>query len=313
MVGGDGDHDSSVSRQQSGNGNGDENGSGKGKGTAQQGGNKSQSPLAEVFCANVFGHYLLVHQLMPLLHPASAPLSSTEPTTDPARVIWVSTLEAIADKFSLSDLQGLRSSFAYESSKRLTDILCLTARDPRIHEVTAAYYHYNRHGNNKQAQSTETATATATATAPSHTAQKDAQTTDTTCTALTTLPAMYLTHPGIVATNILPINAIMQWLQYLTFVLVYWLGSPWHNRTAEQAAAAMVWVALEDGAVLERCDASARKWGSGVDAGRDAVLETVVEKGSGEGDWVGLGRGCWERMEVLRGEWERVLGVTRGL
>lgn len=73
-------------------------------------------PLGKVFCANVFGHYLLVHQVASLLRQG--------------RVIWISSLEADPSALEPSDLQAITSSKAYESSKRLTDALVLTSHLP---------------------------------------------------------------------------------------------------------------------------------------------------------------------------------------
>ncbi|KAL8826173.1 MAG: hypothetical protein Q9191_003966 [Dirinaria sp. TL-2023a] len=87
-----------------------------------------KSPLGQVFCSNVFGHYLLVSYLAPLFQNRQA---STEGTTNRnGRVIWISSLEAYASTFSLDDLQGINSPLAYNSSKRLTDILALTSSLP---------------------------------------------------------------------------------------------------------------------------------------------------------------------------------------
>ena len=82
-----------------------------------------EPPLAKVFCANLFGHYVFARALAPLLGGGAG--------REPARVVWVSTLEAYARWFDEGDVQGLRSNNAYESSKRLTDLLSLTARDER--------------------------------------------------------------------------------------------------------------------------------------------------------------------------------------
>ncbi|RMZ76182.1 hypothetical protein DV737_g4950, partial [Chaetothyriales sp. CBS 132003] len=77
--------------------------------------------LGEVFCANVFGHYMLAHWLMPLLWAA--------PTSTPSKVVWVSSVEAGLRHYNADDHQGLRTDAAYEHSKRLTDLLALTAQD----------------------------------------------------------------------------------------------------------------------------------------------------------------------------------------
>ncbi|KAF2860649.1 3-ketosteroid reductase-like protein [Piedraia hortae CBS 480.64] len=76
-----------------------------------------EDALGQVFLANVFGHYMLTHWLAPLFGPDS-------------RIIWISSVSAIPSTFTLDDLQGLHSEVAYESSKRLTDLLILTSRLP---------------------------------------------------------------------------------------------------------------------------------------------------------------------------------------
>ncbi|RPA87945.1 NAD(P)-binding protein [Ascobolus immersus RN42] len=83
------------------------------------------STLGEVFCANTFGHYLLTHLLTPLLAA-----SKFYGPTSVGRIIWVSSLEAFPRFFSTDDIQGLRSTSPYESSKRLTDILSVTSTLP---------------------------------------------------------------------------------------------------------------------------------------------------------------------------------------
>ncbi len=80
-----------------------------------------EPPLGEVFAANVFGHYLLAHYLAPLL---SAPARASK---ERGRIIWLSSLEAYAHSLRLDDFQGLNHNLAYESSKRLTDVLALTS------------------------------------------------------------------------------------------------------------------------------------------------------------------------------------------
>ncbi|PTB66957.1 hypothetical protein BBK36DRAFT_1199012 [Trichoderma citrinoviride] len=48
--------------------------------------------LGEVFCACVFGHYVLAHQLLPLLSRRS-----TDPPSSRGRIVWSSSIEAVAD------------------------------------------------------------------------------------------------------------------------------------------------------------------------------------------------------------------------
>ncbi|CCX29938.1 hypothetical protein FPQ18DRAFT_313702 [Pyronema domesticum] len=84
--------------------------------------------LGEVFCANVFGHYYLAHELMPLLHPAKG------------RVIWVSSLEAYPWSFNVTDLDGKKATHSYESSKRLTDVMALTSANQATTPWTDTFF-----------------------------------------------------------------------------------------------------------------------------------------------------------------------------
>lgn len=74
--------------------------------------------LGEVFTANVFGHYYLAHELMPLLRNGAG------------RVLWSGSLEAYEWTFDADDLQSLRASHSYEASKRLIDVLALSSGHP---------------------------------------------------------------------------------------------------------------------------------------------------------------------------------------
>jgi 3-keto steroid reductase len=89
--------------------------------------------LGEVFCANIFGHYLLGHYLAPLLtrHPES------EQTR--GRILWVSSLEGYTHSFDINDLQGIGAEEAYMSSKRLTDIMAITSTLPSVSPIVDKY------------------------------------------------------------------------------------------------------------------------------------------------------------------------------
>lgn len=256
---------------------------------------KPPPPLGQVFCSNLFGHYYLAHRLVPLL--------STPPSE--GRIIWVSSVEAYAHTFSVDDMQGLSSSTAYESSKRLTDILALTSSLPSTRRYVQRFL-------STPLQQPETQVA---------------------------LPNIYLTHPGICTTGIIPLHWIPYYFMMFAFYLARWLGSPWHTVSSYKGACAPVWLALasqEELDALEERD-SKGKWGSCVDwTGEERVMRTEVE-GWGFGGKVGdgqkggmrkgrrrgveglregeretfeeLGRRCWEEMEGLREEWE---GRLRG-
>ncbi|KAI5859053.1 hypothetical protein BZA05DRAFT_383221 [Tricharina praecox] len=84
--------------------------------------------IGEVFCANVFGHYYLAHELMPLLRQGRG------------RIIWVSSLEAYARVFDKDDLEGRKATHSYEASKRLTDVIALTSSLPATKAWADSYF-----------------------------------------------------------------------------------------------------------------------------------------------------------------------------
>lgn len=252
-------------------------------------------PLAQVFCANVFGHYLLAHELMPLL---SLSISA-------GRIIWISSIEAYADTLSPADMQGLYATFAYESSKRLTDVLALTSQLPSTRPFVSHFL-------------SPTQLSRPPTNSPPPTSQKT--------------PTLYVAHPGICATAIVPLPLILHSLMTLAFYLARWLGSPWHTIRAYKGACAPTWLVLSsdeelDAACHERSSVAPEmhggriniggggvggggrpiKWGSSTDrAGREHVIKTAVE-GEWEDRWEELGRQCWKQMEELRQEWEERL------
>ncbi|KAL4891865.1 hypothetical protein BDV59DRAFT_59790 [Aspergillus ambiguus] len=260
--------------------------------------------LGAIFCANVFGHYMLAHNLMALLRRA--------PAASPGRIVWVSSLEATASLFDPDDLQGLRTTTSYESSKALTDILALTADQPSAAPWVKSFYAIDRAGAD----------------------------TDTTHTPT---PNMYLSHPGICGTGILPLSWPLFYAMLSAFWLARLLGSPWHTLSTYLGACAPVWLALGTQAALDDAEAGYRsrgggraKWGSSCDrVGRNSAASTEVD-GWGYGGVVGgavleadrarrrkrgavdltreererfeeLGRTCWKRMEELRVQWEEIL------
>jgi 3-keto steroid reductase len=97
-----------------------------------------EPPLGEVFCANVFGHYLLGHYLAPLLakHPKG------EKTR--GRIIWVSSLEAYEHVFNLEDFQGIGSDMPYEGTKRLTDVMAISSTLPSASGAVDQYLDHSQ-------------------------------------------------------------------------------------------------------------------------------------------------------------------------
>ncbi|KAL8667029.1 MAG: hypothetical protein Q9202_000951 [Teloschistes flavicans] len=249
---------------------------------------KEEPPLGDVFCSNIFGHYMLVHGVVPLLSNSS---------TTPGRIVWISSLEAYESTFSSSDIQGLQSPSAYESSKRLTDILALSSTLPATRPSVHAFL-------------------------PTPSGHRP--------------PKQYVTHPGICATNILPLHWLLVYVMTAAFYLARWVGSPWHTVSAYTGACAPVWLALSSQEELDAAEEKdgAGKWGSGVNSqGEERVMRTEVQ-GWGVGGKVGdnislpsnrrprevvdlnekdregfevLGRECWQSMERLREQWENLL------
>ncbi|XP_008047300.1 3-keto-steroid reductase isoform X1 [Carlito syrichta] len=69
--------------------------------------------LQEVFETNVFGHFILVRELEPLLCHSD----------NPSQLIWTSSRSARKSNFSLEDFQHSKGKEPYSSSKYATDLL----------------------------------------------------------------------------------------------------------------------------------------------------------------------------------------------
>ncbi|KAI0907806.1 hypothetical protein F4823DRAFT_601507 [Ustulina deusta] len=265
---------------------------------------KSSSPpeLAEVFCANVFGHYVLAHELLPSLSRANA-------SEAPGRVVWTSSIDAGYEHLDFDDFQASRYMAPYESSKRITDLISLTADLPSVQEASASYF-----------------TSSATADKP-------------------VKPRFYVSHPGIVCTPMFPLNWFLYFWYWVVMHLSRLCGSPWHTVDVYRGACATSWLALADQSTLDAIDAQHIKWGSSVTrTGHAAPKKTEVEGWGWEGhiegpgafkqdeahgvlrkaigrkwDAVPLtkekkaefevdGRRCWTELERLRIAWETALG-----
>ncbi|KAJ5899168.1 Short-chain dehydrogenase/reductase SDR [Penicillium taxi] len=260
---------------------------------------QEEPPLGMVFCANVFGHYMLAHNVAPLLKRAR--------TNGPGRVIWVSSIEATIKAFDVNDIQGLRSALPYESSKALTDILALTSNLPSTAPwAVDSFLHSDE---DKESEP----------------------------------PGIYVSHPGICATAIIPLALPLIWAMVITFWGARMLGSPWHTLSTYVGACSSVFLALTTKDELDAAEApyhqaggGRAKWGSSADRlGAAHTLSTEVE-GWGYGGVVGtptveadrlrrrkrgakdltsegkeqfeeLGRQCWKQMEDLRIKWDAIL------
>ena len=272
-------------------------------------GKDEEPPLGAVFCANVFGHYMLAHNVVPLLKKAG----DQDPTT-PGRIIWVSSLEGTVKLLDVDDIQGLRTLTSYESSKALTDVLTITSNLPSTAPWVKSFYSTD---NDDPVDSSETPV---------------------------TQPNMYLSHPGICGSGILPLSLPLYYAMMAAFWLARLLGSPWHTLSTYLGACAPVWLALSTQAALDDAEAPYRrnggggrvKWGSSCSiSGCERPACTEVD-GWGYGGVVGpavteedqrrrrkrgavdltqeqkeefeaVGRECWRKMEELRIQWDALL------
>lgn len=254
--------------------------------------------LGEIFCANVFGHYMLAHLLMPLLRAC--------PQNKPGRIIWLSSIEGQVHHFNKDDFQALESRNAYEHTKRMTDVMALTSSDqPATAKPIQSFLELrteDRRFDGNQVHSK---------------------------------PTIHVSHPGVCATSIVPLPWIMHLLMILATYTARFIGSPWHTVFAYTGATAPVWLALAaPDEIAEREKDGPAKWGSAVTRlGKESVQRTDVPgwglNGDGEKvDWWQMGRGwgrkrgakdatredveqfveegasVWRELERLRGEWE---------
>jgi 3-keto steroid reductase len=257
--------------------------------------------LGQVFCANTFGHYMMVHWLMPLLRAC--------PADAPAKVVWTSSIECGASHYDPQDHQALKSAAAYEHTKRLADLMVLSAVDqPATARQVADYI---------------TPSATTATEQP-----------------LQSEPRFLLAHPGICTTTIISLYWILHEFYRLFIYISRWVGSPWANVTSYLGATSVTWLLLASSTEIEAAGAAATatdgrnpcKWGSACDRrGNTYARVTDVEgwgiNGSGKPfvwwggtlgrktgavdatpqdveNFVAQGAHAWNEMEVLRKEWE---------
>ncbi|OOQ90036.1 3-ketosteroid reductase [Penicillium brasilianum] len=275
--------------------------------TGRQTEKEEEPALGAVFCANVFGHYMLAHNVAPLLKKAKSP-------NGPGRIVWVSSIEATIKFFDVDDIQALRNKNPYESSKALTDILALTSDQP----YTAPWAVDSFLRSNDETE------------------EKNQVTEETT-------PTTYLSHPGICATSIVPLPLPLVWAMVAAFWIARMLGSPWHTMSTYLGAWSPVFLALSSQGALDAAESPYRqsgggrvKWGSSANRlGVGSVCSTEID-GWGHGGVVGtppveadrkrlrkrgaidltgeakenfeeLGRQCWKQMEELRIKWDAIL------
>ncbi|KAM3915386.1 3-keto-steroid reductase/17-beta-hydroxysteroid dehydrogenase 7 [Leptodactylus fuscus] len=96
-----------------------------GEGLLTQEDSVTEDGLQEVFETNVFGHFILIKELEPLLCH----------TNNPSQLVWTSSSNARRSAFSLSDYQHSQGQESYSSSKYATDLLSVSLNR-----------HYNKKG-----------------------------------------------------------------------------------------------------------------------------------------------------------------------
>ena len=270
-----------------------------------------EPPLGEVFCANLFGHYMLSHWLTPMLWACRPEC--------PARIIFVSSLGGPATDFNVDDIQGFRAHAAYEQSKWATDHLVLTARDQPATQAYVKSYLDPKH-----------------ALVPGVARPRSAQ------------PVLHCVQPGILATAIIALPWILAQAYIFVIYMARWLGSPWATVAPYPAAVTAAWLALVSPEDLDARETEVGgkniKWGSAIDRSGRARVETTDVAGWGTNGsgrsvsdnwwggpawWMGgqIGRPSWaqdatkenvedfvvksvktwKQMEELRVEWEHRL------
>ena len=281
---------------------------------------KAPPPLGQVFTSNVFGHYVLCHSLMPLL--------SASP--DQGRIVFISSIDLLASNFNPNDIQSLTTDKAYDSSKRLSDLLALTSTLPSTKPFVQRFISSSPTLSQPISLLDNDAESSASPTPPERIILADNEYRPETSLS----PKLYLAHPGVCATGFIPLPLILYYCMAFAFYIARWVGSPWHTVSAYKGACAPVWLALTDQEELNDMEQreGKGKWGSACDAmGHERVMRTEVEgwglggrfgEEKGRGTRIGgrrgaqkltregrehfeeLGRECWRQMEGLRVEWE---------
>jgi 3-keto steroid reductase len=272
-----------------------------GTGHAKDETDKGEPALGEVFCANVFGHYLLGHELMPLLSSTNGRAKG-----DKGRIIWLSSIEAQDQIIDEDDFQCLKSDCPYEYTKRLTDVLAITSDFPSVQKASAGWFGFTTEQPGPIPR-----------------------------------PELYVTHPGICATSIIDIALILKWAFMCALYIARFVGGIWHPVSSYKGAVAPVWVALAEQSTLDSMEAGGAqkaKWGSSTDRwGNERVRRTEIGgwgwrgvvgetdadlmKGRKKGvkeltleqreEFEATGARCWRKMEELRKEWEDRLMIGK--
>ena len=294
-------------------------------------------PLGMVFASNVFGHYVLGHELAPLMRRQKR-TSTTKATTHTlssnqspirntkrSRIVWISSLEAYShslrfDGAQNEDIQALTHPLAYESSKRLTDILVLTSELDSTRAWVQQYFSYETNDNNNSGDCDNGSKKSAHNQPIANSQSPDSHSSDLNPHLP---PRLYLAHPGICATSIVTLPFVfLEVLMALALYIARWAGSPWHTADAYTGAGAPVRVALaggREGGVGEGgCEGFGRAHGHDADDGGHAHADDADDDNDNGNDgddpsnkvkW-GSGTDRWGRLLIRRTDVEGWTGAT---
>ncbi|KAF2642655.1 3-ketosteroid reductase-like protein [Massarina eburnea CBS 473.64] len=214
------------------------------------------------------------------------------------RLIWTSSVDAYNHSFDINDMQGITATEPYESSKRLADLMGIASRWPITAPLVSKYLEHDAKATEKTSQ-----------------------------------PRIYLAHPGIVATSIVPLPLLLEYCMMMIFFIGRSIGQQWHCIYPHTAAVSMVWLALAKQSMIDGIEEKdgVAKWGSASDVWGNERVERTEVPGWGWGgklgetkrkgrspyatdlteddqkEFLALGEKCWEKIEELRGEWEERL------
>ena len=189
-----------------------------------------EPPLAEVFTANVFGHYMLAHWLMPLMWACRPEV--------PGKLVWTSSIEASSRHYDPSDPKAF-SQMQHTSTPNAQQ----TTWRSRIPVL-------------QQKKSVDTFFSPPL----SRDHQRDRP--------QLSRPTMQVSHPGIVVTTIVSLYWIVHQAYLLAILLARLLGAPWSTISPYPAAASATFLALASREVLEIKEKEEKggqgKWGTAI-------------------------------------------------
>jgi 3-keto steroid reductase len=220
---------------------------------------------------------------------------------------------------------------SYESVKRLTDILALSATLPSVRPISSNYIRLPDNNSNTSATVSHSDSST----------DVDSLASSTTTTTTTTPPNIYLTHPGVIASTLFPVPWFLIWAYKLALIVCRFIGSAWHTVDGYTSGRSVTWLVLEEQSALDDMHAERIKWGSSSNRACEALVKKTEVEGWG---WEGRvedpaddaspgilnkthgrrvsarnvtseelqrfeesGVHCWLEMERLRLQWEDIL------